>query len=140
MKGEPLSLMIALEMLGYRNLQPGSQRYPRGLRYFYPSRGDFIGLIGNLRTLSVLRRLARAIRHDVPCEYLPVPFKGHSVPDTRRSDHAPFWDLGYPAIMITDTANMRNPHYHMPSDRIETLDVDFLESVCRGIIRGLFSL
>ena len=137
---EPVALMIALEMLGYRSTTPGSQRYPRGLRHFYPDRGDFIGLIGNLRSLGYLQRLVGTMRQDVPTEYLAVPFKGHVVPDTRRSDHAPFWDLGYQAIMITDTANMRNPHYHKPSDRMDTLDLDFLESVCRGIIRGLATL
>jgi Zn-dependent M28 family amino/carboxypeptidase len=139
-EGEPLAVMVALEMLGYRNSRPGTQRYPRGLNYLYPNRADFIGLIGNLRTFAVLRQLARAMRDDVPCEYLPVPFKGHIVPDTRRSDHASFWDLGYPAIMITDTANMRNPHYHLASDQIETLDIEFLEGVCRGLIRGLSNL
>ena len=138
--GEPLALMISLEMLGYRDATPGSQRYPPGLSCFYPDRGDFIGLIGNLRTLPVLWRLARTMRKEVPCEFLPVPSRGRWVPDTRRSDHASFWDLGYPAIMITDTANMRNPHYHRPSDRIDTLDLAFLPGVCRGLINGLSTL
>ena len=134
---EPMAMMIALEMLGYRSSEPGSQRYPPGLKHFYPDRGDFIGLIGNLRTLSVLPRFARTMRNAVRCEYLAVPLCGRILPDTRRSDHAPFWDLGFPAVMITDTANMRNPHYHQPSDRIETLDLDFLERVCRGIIEAM---
>jgi Zn-dependent M28 family amino/carboxypeptidase len=139
-KGEPLALMISLEMLGYRDPRPGAQHYPPGLRHFYPDRGDFIGLIGNMRTLPVLWRLARTMRRSVPCELLAVPLRGRLVPDTRRSDHASFWDLGYPALMITDTANMRNPHYHKPSDRIETLDLAFLASVCQGIISGLTRL
>jgi aminopeptidase YwaD len=139
-RGEPLALMVALEMLGYRDPRPGSQRYPPGLKTFYPDRGDFIGLIGNLQTLPVLRRLARTMREAVPCEFLPVPFRGYAVPDTRRSDHSSFWDLGYPAIMITDTANMRNPHYHRDSDRVETLDLAFLTDVCRGITKGLSTL
>jgi hypothetical protein len=73
----------------------------------------------------------------VPCEWLAIPSRGHLLPDTRRSDHAPFWDLGYPAIMVTDTAELRNPHYHAASDRLETLDLDFLTAVCRGLIDGL---
>ncbi|HEX2135603.1 MAG TPA: M28 family peptidase [Microvirga sp.] len=137
---EPLALMVALEMLGYRDLRPGSQQYPAGLRHFYPDRGDFIGLIGNLRTLPVLWKLARTMRRSVPCEFLPVPGRGRIIPDTRRSDHASFWDLGYPAIMVTDTANMRNPHYHSVSDRIETLDIEFLAAVCGGLIAGLSAL
>jgi Zn-dependent M28 family amino/carboxypeptidase len=56
---------------------------------------------------------------------------------TRRSDHAPFWDRGYRAIMVTDTANLRNPHYHKASDRIETLNLDFLTGVCRGLEIGI---
>jgi Zn-dependent M28 family amino/carboxypeptidase len=110
-RGEPLALMISLEMLGYRDARPRSQRYPAGgLRYLYPDRGDFIGLIGNLRTLPVLWRLTRSMRRSVPCEFLPVPFRGRVLPDVRRSDHSSFWDRGYPAMMITDTANMRNPY------------------------------
>ena len=139
-RGDPLALMISLEMLGYRDPRPGSQRYPTGLWYFYPGTGDFIGLIGNVRALPHLWRLAGEVRKAVPCEFLPVPFKGRIVPDTRRSDHASFWDLGYPAIMVTDTANMRNPHYHSPSDRIETLDLGFLTAVCGGLTSGLAAL
>ncbi|QRM36117.1 M28 family peptidase (plasmid) [Microvirga sp. VF16] len=137
---EPLALMVALEMLGYRDSRPGSQQYPAGLHHFYPDRGDFIGLIGNLRTLPVLWELARVMRKSVPCEFLPVPSRGRIVPDTRRSDHASFWDRGNPAIMVTDTANMRNPHYHKVSDRIETLDIEFLAGVCSGLIAGLSAL
>jgi Zn-dependent M28 family amino/carboxypeptidase len=139
-QGERPRLVIALEMLGYRDARPGSQKYPAGLRHFYPDRGDFIALIGNLRTLPMLPRLARNIRAAVPCEFLAVPCRGRVLPDSRRSDHAPFWDLGYPAIMVTDTANMRNPHYHRPSDRIETLDLDFLAAVCTGLAAGLRAL
>jgi aminopeptidase YwaD len=137
---EPLILMIALEMLGYADRRPGSQRYPPGLRYFYPDRGDFIGLIGNLRAIPQLHRAARIVRRSVPCEWLAVPWRGHVLPDTRRSDHAPFWDLSYPAIMVTDTADMRNPHYHTAGDRIETLDPDFLAAVCTGLIEALRDL
>ena len=138
---EPLHLMIALEMLGYCDPhRPGSQRYAPGLRYFYPDRGDFIGLIGNLRAVPPMRRLARALRRSVPCEWLPVPGRGHLLPDTRRSDHSPFWDLGYPALMVTDTADLRNPHYHTTGDRLETLDMDFLTGVCAGLIAGLRAL
>jgi aminopeptidase YwaD len=76
----------------------------------------------------------------VPCEWLPVPGRGHLLADTRRSDHSPFWDLGYPALMVTDTANLRNPHYHTAGDCLETLDMDFLTGVCTGLIAGLRAL
>jgi hypothetical protein len=61
---------------------------------------------------------------------LIVPGNGEILPDTRRSDRAPFWDAGYKAIMLTDTANFRTPHYHQPSDTLETLNLDFAANVC----------
>ena len=133
-----IRLMISLEMLGYCNHNPNSQSYPAGLKYFYPNSGNFIALIGTLRTVPDLINLSGKIRKSgQPCEWLPVPNRGLIVPDTRRSDHVPFWDNGYPAIMVTDTANMRNPHYHQASDRIETLDLDFLAGVCRGLVEAI---
>ncbi|WP_225889170.1 M28 family peptidase [Halomicronema hongdechloris] len=140
-QGTPLRLMISLEMLGYCDRTSGSQRYPPGLQYFYPNRGDFIGLIGNLSTLPTLMHLHRHLqRAGVPCEWLPVWGRGQGIPDTRRSDHAAFWDQGYSAILVTDTANLRNPHYHQPSDRLDTLDLEFLTRVCRGLMAGLAEL
>ncbi|MCC3412565.1 MAG: M20/M25/M40 family metallo-hydrolase [Microcoleus sp. PH2017_29_MFU_D_A] len=135
---QSIRLMIALEMLGYCDRTPNSQSYPAGLKYFYPNIGNFIALIGNLRTVRDMITLSRNIRKvGQDCEWLPVPNRGLIVPDTRRSDHVPFWDNGYPAIMVTDTANMRNPHYHQPSDKIETLDLDFLAGVCGGLVEAI---
>jgi len=138
---QPLRLMISLEMLGYCNSTPGSQRYPAGLERFYPNQGNFIALIGNLPTIPDLIRLSRNIRTSgVPSEWLPTFNKGLSIPQTRLSDHAPFWDQGYRAMMITDTAFLRNPHYHQASDRIDTLDLDFLTGVCSGLEVGIRAL
>jgi Zn-dependent M28 family amino/carboxypeptidase len=137
-QNQPLRLMLSLEMLGYCDRTPNSQRYPAGLERLYPNRGDFIGLIGNLKTIPDLIRLSRSIRQvGVPCEWLPAGNRGLIVPDTRRSDHAPFWDRGYRALMVTDTADLRNPHYHRGSDRLETLDLDFLTGVCQGLDYGI---
>jgi Zn-dependent M28 family amino/carboxypeptidase len=130
--------MISLEMLGYCDPTPGSQSYPSPLERFYPNRGDFIALIGNWRTIRDLISISRSIRKvGVPSQWLPVPNRGKIVPQTRRSDHAPFWDAGYPAMMVTDTAFMRNPNYHKPSDTIATLDLDFLTGVCQGLESGI---
>ncbi len=135
---QSIRLMISLEMLGYCNHNPNSQSYPAGLKYFYPNCGNFIALIGNLRTVRDMINLSRKIRKSGQlCEWLPVPNRGLVVPDTRRSDHVPFWDNDYPAIMVTDTANMRNPHYHGKSDKIETLDLDFFAGVCQGLIEAI---
>ncbi|MGF1481880.1 MAG: M28 family peptidase [Cyanophyceae cyanobacterium] len=137
-QGQQLRLMFSLEMLGYCDRSPRSQQYPAGLRYFYPHRGNFIALVGSLATIPDLVRLSRTLKSSgVPCEWLPVPNRGIWVPQTRWSDHAPFWDRGYPAVMVTDTAFLRNPHYHRASDTVATLDGDFLAGVCEGVIQSL---
>ena len=138
---QQLRLMISLEMLGYFDDTPNSQRYPAGLDRFYPERGNFIALIGDLLTIPDMINLGNNFRKNgTACEWLPAPNKGLTISQTRLSDHAPFWDNGYRAMMITDTAFMRNPHYHQRSDRIETLNLDFLTSVCRGLEIGLRKL
>lgn len=140
-RGESVRLMLSLEMLGYCDRSPGSQRYPGGLKYLYPDRGDFIALIGNLAAIPDLLKLNRSIHHSkVASEWLPVPLKGILVPPTRYSDHSPFWDRGYRAIMVTDTAFLRNPHYHQASDTLSTLDLDFLTGICEGLRQGIYRL
>ena len=75
-----------------------------------------------------------APQYQIPLSYYPmvVPGNGEVLPDTRRSDHAAFWDQGYQAIMLTDTANFRNPNYHQPGDTLETLNLAFTTEVCRA--------
>jgi Zn-dependent M28 family amino/carboxypeptidase len=137
---QQLRLMLSLEMLGYCDPTPGSQSYPKPLGLFYPNKGDFIALVGNLPTIPDMIGLSRKIRQaGTPCQWLPVPNRGSIVPQTRWSDHSPFWDRGYRAMMVTDTAFLRNPHYHQPSDRIDTLDLDFLTGVSRSLAEGIRS-
>ncbi|MEM8806693.1 MAG: M28 family peptidase [Cyanobacteria bacterium P01_G01_bin.38] len=138
---QPLHLMLSLEMLGYCDRTPGSQKYPAGLQAIYPNQGDFIALIGNWQTIGQMRRLKRAIcQGGTPCEWLPMVARGEWLPDTRRSDHAPFWDAGYNAILVTDTSEFRNPHYHQATDTLETLDLEFLTGVCLGLAEGITQL
>jgi Zn-dependent M28 family amino/carboxypeptidase len=140
-QGQQLRLMISLEMLGYCSKEANSQKYPSPLDKIYPNRGDFIALVGNLRTLKDLISLSRCIRSGgTPSQYLPVPNRGLIVKETRASDHSPFWDQGYPAMMITDTSFLRNPHYHKASDTIATLDLDFLTGVCQGLVSWIGKL
>ncbi|NEO85591.1 MAG: M28 family peptidase [Spirulina sp. SIO3F2] len=135
---QQLRLMLSLEMLGYT---AQTQTYPAFLKHFYPAKGNFIALVGNVWTMPDLWRLSRQIRKaGTPCEWLPAGFRGHLVPDTRRSDHAPFWDAGYRAMMVTDTANLRNPYYHLEGDRLETLNLDFLAGVCQSLAIALREL
>ncbi|PZV09509.1 MAG: peptidase M28 [Leptolyngbya sp.] len=137
-RGEPLGLMLSLEMLGYCCHQPHSQKYPPGLERIYPNRGNYIAQIGPWQSMPTMVQLWWGFRvAGVRSQWLPVVNQGKAVPDTRRSDHVPFWDLGYPAILITDTADLRNPHYHRATDTLDTLDVRFLTQVCQGLIYGL---
>ncbi len=139
--GAEVEAMISLEMLGYTDSRPGSQKLPVGLGPFYPDRGEFIGMIGNWKSRKLLQKLSAAMRQvaDLPVETLAVPGNGMVIPAVRLSDHAPFWDLGYPAVMITDTSFYRNPHYHGPTDALETLNIDFMAKVCEGVVRGLMA-
>lgn len=117
---------IVLEMVGYTAPE---QAYPGPLRLAgYPSSGDFIGIVGNRRSRRLLQETANGFRRNpvLPVETLTVPFDGAILPAVRLSDHASFWDARWPAVMVTDTAFFRNPHYHLPGDRIETLDFDFM--------------
>jgi aminopeptidase YwaD len=140
--GMKIQAMISLEMVGYTDPRPGSQKLPVGLDRFYPDRGDFIGVVGNWQSNALLHQFAAGMRQvsKLQVETLSVPGKGALIPAVRLSDHAPFWDLGYEALMITDTSFYRNPHYHGATDSIETLDIDFMAKVCEGVVRGLSAL
>ncbi|WP_262488997.1 M28 family peptidase [Halomonas sp. ANAO-440] len=135
-EGMNITGMIALEMLGYYTDAPGSQYHPPLLGYFYPDRGDFVAFIGNLSSRSLVREAIGAFR-----ESAQVPSEGLSAPeligDIRRSDHWAFWEMGYPAMMLTDTANFRNPHYHGPSDTPDRLDYETMARVTAGLARAL---
>ena len=129
--GQRLHLMLSLEMLGYTAEE---QNYPlEAMKALYGSRGDFIALVANTGAAALLPGLSRGMGAHVKTKVLPVPFKGRQLPDVRLSDHSPFWDEGYNAVMVTDTSFMRNPHYHRPSDTIETLDLAFLQAVINGL-------
>ena len=138
---QPLRLMISLEMLGYKDTTPNSQSYPADfLKYIYPRQGDFIALVGNIKTIPDLIRFQKNIKSQVSCKWLSVPNNGKWIRGTSFSDHSPFWLQGYRAMMITDTAFLRNPHYHKPSDTIETLDLNFLTAVCNSLKTALQNL
>jgi len=131
--------MISLEMLGYCDHTPGSQSLPRNLVGLYPDTGDFIAVIGNQNSTELIERFRIGAEQTsgLPIETLQVPSNGEALQATRLSDHSPFWDAGYPALMITDTSFLRNPHYHRPSDTLETLDMDFLHRVTEGCLQAV---
>ncbi len=141
-RGVELPGMVSLEMLGYCDHRPKSQQLPRTLVGHYPETANFIAVIGNQNSTSLITGFRHgAVKVEtLPVETLQVPSNGDLLQATRLSDHSPFWDAGYPALMITDTSFLRNPHYHLATDTIETLDFDFLHQVTEGCLQGIRNL
>lgn len=132
--------VVVLECVGYASQQSRSQQPLRGLPVAIPDMGNFLGVVGNPEAAELKKRFERAAGRyvpDLPLIGLLVPDAGHVFPDTRRSDHSPFWDAGYPALMMTDTANFRNPAYHQPGDTLETLDLSYMVKVTKAIMACL---
>jgi Zn-dependent M28 family amino/carboxypeptidase len=138
--GDRVAGAIVLEMVGYTAPR---QIYPPVLRFAgYPREGNFIGIVGNWRSRPFGRAVLRGFRKNprLPVESLFVPFDGRILPATRLSDHASFWDARLPAVMVTDTAFFRNPHYHMPTDTIDTLDFAFMAGLVESLALALTEL
>lgn len=134
---EKIDGMICLEMVGCSCHEPGCQRYPFPLTLMgYPEKGDFIGIVGNLNSRRLTRSLFRNFQKnpELPAIRLTVPFNGWILPSVRRSDHSSFWDNGFKAVMITDTAFFRNPHYHLPTDTMEKLDYYFMAELINSLL------
>jgi Zn-dependent M28 family amino/carboxypeptidase len=133
-RNENIVGMLCLESLGYYSTKAVSQIYPPPLDKLYPNTGDYIAFCGDVASYPLLRRCIKHFRTTTqfPSEGLVVPDKLFSV---GWSDHWAFWQAGYRAIMITDTAYLRNPHYHLPSDIPETLDYDRMARVAEGLKR-----
>lgn len=139
-RGERIVGMLCLEMVGYFTSEPGSQRLPpeipRLLRPAFPRRGDFLAAVGNLRSWRLCWRFRRGFKRAtrLPLFSICLPESVHSI---RLSDNSSFWDFGYPALMLTDTSFLRNPHYHSRSDTPETLDYERMAQVAAGVASGL---
>jgi Zn-dependent M28 family amino/carboxypeptidase len=136
-RAEMLDGMLCLEMVGYTCKEKGCQHYPFPLRFMgYPRQGDFMGIVGDFASRGLTRSILESFKKNpaLPAISLTVPFSGWLMPAIRLSDHASFWDNGYRAVMITDTAFFRNPHYHLPSDTADTLDYDFMTELVRSLI------
>jgi Zn-dependent M28 family amino/carboxypeptidase len=125
-----------LEMVGYASHAANSQRNPLPM-IDAPTVGDFLAVVGSYTSGPLLRHvLSAADSHPIPVQTLELPdVPLHRIdelsPHLLRSDHAPFWWSGRPALMWTDTAEFRNPHYHQASDTPDTLDFEFLAAVTR---------
>jgi Zn-dependent M28 family amino/carboxypeptidase len=131
--------MLCLESLGYYSTKAVSQIYPPPLEKLYPDTGDYVAFCGDVASYPLLCRCIKHFRTTTqfPSEGLVAPDKLFSV---GWSDHWAFWQAGYPAIMITDTAFLRNPHYHLPSDIPETLDYGRMARVTEGLMRVILHI
>jgi Zn-dependent M28 family amino/carboxypeptidase len=136
-EGTRVRLMISLEMIGYFSSAPSSQSFPApGLSLVYPTTGNFIAVVGKLGQGRSVRTVAGAMRAatPLPVEWITAPrwLRGVDL-----SDHRSYWDRGWDAVMITDTAFFRNPHYHAPSDLPGTLDLARMADVVTGTLAAV---
>lgn len=138
--GVEVRAMIALEMIGYFSDEPRSQRFPLFLlRPFYPSTGNFIAVVGTWGQGDLVRTVRAAMRDasPLPVESIAAP---RLLPGVSLSDHRNYWDAGYPAVMLTDTAFFRNPNYHSAADTPDTLDYERMAQVVEGVHAAVHTL
>jgi Zn-dependent M28 family amino/carboxypeptidase len=131
-RGENVVAMLSIETIGWYSDAPGSQRYPFPLGFFYPSTGNFIAFVSNLSSRSLLHDAIGAFRRHagIPSEAVAAPAW---IPGVDWSDHWSFWKEGYPALMVTDTAPYRYPHYHTSEDTPDKVDYDRVARVVTGL-------
>ncbi|HEY7742073.1 MAG TPA: M28 family peptidase [Burkholderiales bacterium] len=138
-RGETIHAMLSLETIGYYSDAPGSQRYPFPLGFFYPSTGNFVAFVSDLASRPLLHRAIGAFRRHarIPSEAVAAPAW---IPGVDWSDHWSFGREGWPALMVTDTAPYRYPHYHAPGDTLDKVDTERLARVVTGLHRMLRDL
>lgn len=132
-QGIEIERMISVEMIGYFSDEVGSQTYPfPGMKYFYSDKGDFIAVIARTFDRKIVRYTKSHLKNgsDIPVYSLNAP---NAIAGISFSDHASYWHYGFPAVMVTDTSFMRNPHYHELSDTIDTLDFERMADVVSGL-------
>jgi Zn-dependent M28 family amino/carboxypeptidase len=131
-RGDDITAMLSLETIGYYSDGSSSQHYPWPVGLLYPSKGNFLGFVGDLGSRSLVRAAIGAFRASAsfPSEGAALP---STFPGVDWSDHWSFRQAGYPAIMVTDTALYRDPNYHQASDTPDKLDYRSLARVTRGL-------
>ena len=124
--------MLSLETIGWYSENFDSQRYPFPFSLFYPSKGNFVGFVANLRSRSLMHRVIGTFRKSVafPSEGVAAP---ESIPGIGWSDQWAYWKFGWPALMVTDTAPFRYPHYHTLRDTPDKLSYERLARVVKGL-------
>jgi len=132
-RGERIVAMIALDTVGYYSDAPGSQRYPPPFGFFYPHTANFLAVVGNLASRQLVIEF---LRHFMATTNFPVEGTATFgwIPGVDWSDHWSFWKEGYPAIMLTDTAPYRYPHYHSPKDLADQVNAREFARAAHGIV------
>jgi len=124
--------MLSLETMGYYSDEPDSQHYPPPLDTWHPNTGNFIAFVSNLQSEPLLSQAHGAFRTGTA-----FPIEVAAAPETLAgigwSDHWSFWETGYPALMVTDTAPFRYPWYHHPDDTIDKIDFNRMAEVVDGL-------
>jgi Zn-dependent M28 family amino/carboxypeptidase len=139
-QGFAVRAMLSLEMIGYFSDQPDSQQYPLSvLKAFYPTQGNFIAVVGKIDQGRVVRRVKGAMMEASPLPVYSINAP-RSIPGVDFSDHLNYWNEGYDALMITDTAFYRNPHYHTSTDTPDILDYRRMAIVVQGVYAAVLSL
>jgi Zn-dependent M28 family amino/carboxypeptidase len=135
-RGENIVAMLSLETIGYYSDAPGSQSYPFPFGLLYPSAGNFLAVVGNLPSRSLVIDFLRAFMEatDFPVEGIAT---FEMIPGINWSDHWAFWKEDYPALMLTDTAPFRYPHYHVPDDTPDKLTGPAFARASHGILRAV---
>ena len=142
-RGETVIGMLCLEMVGYYVDAEHSQRLPpaipRWLRWAFPSRGNFLAAVGNPRSWKLCWKFRRGFRRGsrFPLFSIVLP---ESIREIHLSDNSAFWLHGFPALMLTDTSFLRNPHYHRSTDTADTLDYERMAEVTVGVAAAVRSL
>jgi hypothetical protein len=131
-RAENVVAMLSLETIGYYSDAPHSQSYPAGLGLAYPGTGNFIGIVGDLHSRALVRAVAGGFRRHSPVPCVSAALPGF-IPGVGWSDQWAFWQAGYRAVMVTDTAPFRHPAYHTADDTPEKLDYDRTARVVAGL-------
>lgn len=138
--GIEVVVMLSLEMLGYYTDAPDSQKYPQpGLNRYFPSTGNYIAVLGLSDDAALLERVRSAMNAatDLKTYTLSGP---PEFPGISQSDHVNYWRQGFPALLVTDTAYFRNPHYHQASDTPKTLDYGRLQKAADAVHAAVVNL
>ena len=131
-QSEKILAMVSLETIGYYSEAPKSQRYPPPLNFFYPDKGNFLGVVGNIQSRKLVKTFTQYFMEGVNFPVQCVATFGF-IPGIAWSDHSSFWKYGYPAIMVTDTAPYRYPYYHTQEDTPDKISYSSLARVTYGL-------